>query len=61
MSDSPESLTPDEALHELVEHFMGKNYYIVDPIHAHQANYVIVKEIKEAYPRGSIRIIRDRM
>lgn len=49
-----------EAFDELVRHFMGDGYYIVDPLHAHQANYVILQEVKAAYPRGSIRIIRDR-
>ena len=50
----------EDAFNELIRHFMGDHYYIVDPIHAHQANYVILQEIKKAYPRGSIRIIRDR-
>ena len=54
------SISGEEAFDELIRHFMGDHYYIVDPIHAHQANYVILQEIKEAYPRGSIRIIRDR-
>lgn len=54
------SISGDDAFNELVRHFMGDHYYIVDSIHAHEANYVILQEIKEAYPRGSIRIIRDR-
>ena len=49
-----------EAFDELVRHFMGDGYYIVDQIHAHEANYVILQEVKAAYPRGSIRIIRKR-
>ena len=49
-----------EAFDELVKHFMGDGYYIVDALPAHQANYVILQEVKAAYPRGSIRIIRDR-
>lgn len=49
-----------EAFDELVRHFMGDRYYIVDPLPAHQANYVILQEVKAAYPRGSIRIIRKR-
>ena len=55
-----ESISGDDAFNELVRHFMGDHYYIVEHIHAHQANYVILQEIKKAYPRGSIRIIRDR-
>lgn len=55
-----ESISGDDAFNELVRHFMGDHYYIVDPIHAHQANYVILQEIKKTYPRGRIRIIRDR-
>ena len=54
------SISGDDAFNELVRHFMGDHYYIVEPIHAHEANYVILQEIKKAYPRGSIRIIRDR-
>ena len=54
------SIPGDDAFNELVRHFMGDHYYIVEPIHAHEANYVILQEIKKAYPRGSIRIIRDR-
>lgn len=54
------SISGEDAFNELIRHFIGDHYYIVDPIHAHQANYVILQEIKEAYPRGSIRIIRDR-
>ena len=54
------SISGDDAFNELIRHFMGDHYYIVEPIHAHEANYVILQEIKKAYPRGSIRIIRDR-
>lgn len=54
------SISGDDTFNALVRHFMGDHYYIVEPIHAHEANYVILQEIKQAYPRGSIRIIRDK-
>ena len=60
IDDDIKSISGDDAFNELVRHFMGDHYYIVDPIHAHEANYVILQEIKKTYPRGSIRIIRDR-
>lgn len=50
----------EEAFRTLVRHFMGDNYYVVEPISTRQANYAIVQEVKAAYPRGSIRIIHDR-
>lgn len=55
-----ESISGEDAFNELIRHFMGDHYYIVEPIHAYESNYVILQEIKKAYPRGSIRIIRDR-
>ena len=60
MSMKIESISGEDAFDELIRHFMGDHYYIVEPIHAYEANYVILQEIKRAYPRGSIRIIRDR-
>ena len=60
MSKKIESISGQDAFNALIRHFMGEHYYIVDPIHAYEANYVILQEIKRAYPRGSIRIIRDR-
>lgn len=40
------ALSGDEALDELMLYFLGDDYYIVDPLHAHQANAVIVDDIK---------------
>lgn len=60
MSMKIESISGQDAFDALIRHFMGDHYYIVEPIHTYEANYVILQEIKRAYPRGSIRIIRDR-
>ena len=38
-------MTADEALDVLVKELLGDDYYIVDPVHAHQANVIIVEDI----------------
>lgn len=55
------TMTGQEAFNELVDHFMGRNYYIIAPMPNIQANAVILEEVKRAYPKGSLRKIRDRM
>lgn len=39
-----------DALNELCEYLLGKDYYIVDPLGPSQANAIIVDDIKEKYP-----------
>lgn len=51
MDEKLKPLTGQEAFNELVDHLMGKNYYIVDPVGCHQANALILEEVKRAYPR----------
>lgn len=46
-------LTADEALQVLVDELLGTDYYIVDPMHAHQANVIIVEDILRKYKRRS--------
>lgn len=47
----PPSLDANVALNELVDHLLGKDWYVVDPIHAEQVNFEIVKAIEEKYKR----------
>lgn len=47
---SPTTMTADEALSVLQKHFLGSDYYIVDPVHATQANAIIVEDIISKYP-----------
>lgn len=51
MSNKISTMSGQEAFNELVTHFMGKNYYIVDPLSNDQANAIILNEIKKKYPR----------
>ena len=44
-----DTMTADEALDVLVRELLGENYYIVDPVHAHQANVIIVEDILKKY------------
>ena len=46
-----DSMTADEALDVLVNELLGEDYYIVDPLHAHQANVIIVEDILKKYKR----------
>lgn len=49
-NNSLPTMTAEEALNVLTNHFLGSNYYIVDPVHATQANVIIVEEIISKYP-----------
>ena len=40
----------ENAFAELKEHFLGKNYYIADPVSGEQAVKIITDEIKSIYP-----------
>lgn len=44
-----ETLDAQKALNELCDFFLGKNWYIVDPLCNLQANPIIVIEIEEKY------------
>jgi hypothetical protein len=51
-----DSLTADEALDILTRELLGEDYYIVDPVHAHQANVIIVEDILKRYaPRKKMK------
>lgn len=47
-----DSMTADEALDVLVKELLGDDYYIVDPVHSHQANVIIVEDILRKYKKG---------
>lgn len=47
---SPTTMTADEALSVLQKHFLGSDYYIADPVHATQANAIIVEDIIKMHP-----------
>lgn len=51
-----DSLTADEALDILTRELLGEDYYIADPVHAHQANVIIVEDILKRYaPRKKMK------
>ena len=49
--DGVPAMSPDTALNELCRYLLGDDWYCTDPIHSHQVNFVIVKEIEERYRR----------
>ena len=40
----------DDALNEICNHLLGKNWYIADSVGSDQARDIIVDEIKKNYP-----------
>ena len=53
----PKGTDAQEALNILIAHFLGNDWYIVDPLSVSQVNSVAVLEILQKYPSGSIRMI----
>lgn len=51
VAEHADSMTADEALNVLVNELLGENYYIVDPLPAHQANVIIVEDILKKYKK----------
>ena len=43
-------LTGQEAVDELIDHFLGKDWYVVDPLGVSQVNAIAVDEIKKRFP-----------
>ena len=43
-------LTGQEAVNELIDHFLGKGWYVVDPLGVSQVNAIAVDEIKKRFP-----------
>ena len=54
----PYSTNAQKALNILCEHFLGKDFYVVDPLPNIQVNTIIVEEIKVKYPSGKLRWIQ---
>ena len=46
-----DTMTADEALDVLVNELLGEDYYIIDPLGAHQANAIIVEDILRNYKK----------
>lgn len=42
-------LAPQEALNELIDYFLGKDWYVVDPLGPTQVNAIAVDEIKHKF------------
>lgn len=51
-----DGLSASEALHILIQHFMGENYYTINPS-VNQSNAEAVRDILSQYPSGKIRRI----
>ena len=51
VAERVDSMTADEALNVLVNELLGEDYYIVDPLGAHQANVIIVEDILKKYKK----------
>jgi hypothetical protein len=46
-----------EGLNILMKHFLGNDWYVVDPIRNDQVNSVVIYEILKKYPSGKFRRI----
>jgi hypothetical protein len=44
-----------DCLYKLCDELLGKDYYIVDPVGANQANEIITEDIIRLYNRKTIR------
>lgn len=49
------TMTGQEAFNAVVDHLLGEDYYIVDPISNAQANPIILKDIKKKYISMSMK------
>lgn len=43
-------MTAQDALNKLVDHLLGRDWYIADPVGGEQANEIIVDQICKRYP-----------
>ena len=43
-------MTAQDALNKLVDHLLGRDWYIADPVGVEQANEIIVDQICKRYP-----------
>lgn len=55
-----EPLTYKEALQQLIEYILGKDWYVVDPLSVNQVNAIAVEEIKNKFDKLTCRRLRDK-
>lgn len=53
-------LTYEQALQQLIEHILGKDWYVVDPLGATQINAIAVEDIKSKFDKLTYRRLRDK-
>lgn len=51
----PPPTNAQEGLRILMKHFLGNDWYVVDPLCNEQVNTVAIYEILERYPSGKFR------
>ncbi|MDP4117695.1 MAG: hypothetical protein Q8873_00680 [Bacillota bacterium] len=51
-------LSGQEAMNELIDHLLGKNWYVVDPLSTTQVNAIAVGDIKRKFPKRKKLVIR---
>ena len=47
-----------EAINILIDHFLGKSWYVVDPLSTSQVNAIAVDEIKHKFPKRKKLAVR---
>ena len=59
--DEPlKSIKAQNAIRILIDHFLGKDWYVVDPLTSEQVNAIAVDEIIKKYPKGKFRRIKNK-
>lgn len=53
-------MSDKEALRELIDYILGKDWYVVDPISNEQVNAIAVEEIKRKFDLPTNRKIKDK-
>lgn len=53
-----ESLQAQEALNILIDHFLGEDWYVVDPFEPTQVNAIAVDEILSKYSGAIFQIMK---
>lgn len=63
LKTTPATLNAQKAVYILERHFLGENWYIVDPVNNEQGNAIAVREILKAFPqkRDKIRNFKDKL
>lgn len=53
-------ITYEQALQQLIEYILGKDWYVVDPLSGIQVNAIAVEEIKSKFDKLTYRRLRDK-